>query len=382
MKKTTQTIAQADISRRNVFGLVALGAATGSTCVNAQTVAESDGTGPVMLKFQSTFPESDLLHKFAVDFAERVNAMGKGRVQMQMLPVNAVVKPNELLQATSTGKLDGGLGYPAYWYGQAKSVGLWDAGPAFGMDSRMLLTWHEFGGGKELLAQVYKAIGANVVSIPCIPLPTQPLGWFHNPIRTLDDLSGLKYRTVGLAMEVFKELGMQPTPLAGGAIVDAMKKKEIVAGEWNNLTSDRVMGLPKVAKVCMLQSFHEATAVLEVLITQAKWDSLPEDVQSIIRMATKSMSCNAYRTMVNQNSKDMAELESEGTQFNRTPEIVLQAQLRAWDKVLRKLANQDALFAKVVDSQRRYARRMTRWKFDVDVDYGLAYNHAFNRHQA
>ena len=67
----------------------------------------------------------------------------------------------------------------------------------------MLLSWHRYGGGKELLQKLYQSVGANVVSFPYGPMATQPLGWFKKPVTKAEDLKGLKYRTVGISIDVF-----------------------------------------------------------------------------------------------------------------------------------------------------------------------------------
>lgn len=363
--------------RRRALQNSSLVAVTVAASATAQAQAQ-----PVTLRFQSTFPGSDLLHKFAESFAKRVNDMGEGRVKVEMLPVGAVAKVAEVLDFVSSGKLDGGLGYPAYWFDRAPAIGLWDAGAAYGMDSRHMLAWHEHGGGRELLAKIYAGIGAQVESILCIALPTQPLGWFKKPIESPDDFKGLKYRTVGLALEVFKILGAVTKPMPAAAIKESLQKGVIDGAEWNNLTSDETLGLHEAAKFCMLQSFHEATALLEILVSSKRWQTLTPDVREILRIATHSMSQDAYRQMAVSNAKSMVQLREKGAVFARTSEVILQAQLRAWDRVIAARSFNDALFAQVANSQRAYARQMTRWAFDVPVDYKLANQHYFASQRA
>ena len=113
----------------------------------------------------------------------------------------------QLLEAVNKGTLDGGHGVVAYHYGKNSALALWGSGPAFGMDPNMVLAWHYYGGGKALLDEIYKSINIDVVSYLYGPMPTQPLGWFKKPIASVEDLKGLKFRTVGLAVDIFTELG-------------------------------------------------------------------------------------------------------------------------------------------------------------------------------
>src|SRR6202008_3670996 len=117
--------------------------------------------------------------------------------------------------------------------------------------------WHKYGGGKELLAKLYTSIGANVVSFPYGPMPTQPLGWFKKPVTSADELKGVKFRTVGISIDVFTGMGAAVNALPGGEIVSAMDRGLLDAAEFNNASSDRVLVFPAVSNDCMLQCYHQ-----------------------------------------------------------------------------------------------------------------------------
>src|ERR1700744_3765932 len=237
-------------SRRKFLGGVA--AAT-TAAVAAPSVVKAQGV--TTFRFQSTWPSKDIFHEYALDFAKKVNDMTGGDLKIEVLPAGAVVPAFGLLEAVSKGTLDGGHGVLAYHYGKQTALALWGSGPGYAMDANMLLAWHKYGGGKELLTKLYASIGANVVSYPYGPMPTQPLGWFKNPVTKADDLKGIKLRTVGISIDVFTGLGAAVNALPGGEIVSAMDRGLLDAAEFNNATSDRVLGFPDVSNICMLQSF-------------------------------------------------------------------------------------------------------------------------------
>ena len=174
-----------------------------------------------------------IFHEYAVDFADKVNSMTGGRLKIEVLPAGSVVKAFDLLDAVSKGTLDGGHGVIAYWYGKNAAVALWGSGPAFGMDANMLLAWHNYGGGKELLEEIYKDLNMDVVSFMSGPMPTQPLGWFKKPVTKAEDLKGLKFRTVGLSVDMFTKMGVAVNALPGGEIVPAMDRGLLDAAEFN-----------------------------------------------------------------------------------------------------------------------------------------------------
>ena len=200
-------------SRRGLLkGAVAASALAAPMISRAETVS---------LRFQSTWPAKDLFHELAQDFAAKVNSMASGRLKIEVLPSGSVVPAFQLLDAVNKGTLDGGHGVLAYHYGKSPALPLWGSGPAFGMDSNMMLAWHTYGGGRQLLEEIYKSLNIDVHSYVYGPMPTQPLGWFKKPIAKADDLKGLKYRTVGLAVDIFTEMGASVNPLPGGEIVAA-----------------------------------------------------------------------------------------------------------------------------------------------------------------
>ncbi len=355
------------------------GAAVAAGAVSAPMVAMAQTTS---LRFQSTWPAKDIFHEYANDFAKKVNDMAGGRLKIEVLPAGAVVPAFQLLDAVNKGTLDGGHGVVAYHYGKNSALALWGSGPAFGMDPNMVLAWHQYGGGKALLDEIYASINMDVVSYLYGPMPTQPLGWFKKPVAKVEDMKGLKFRTVGLAVDVFTELGTAVNPLPGGEIVPALDRGLIDAAEFNNATSDRVLGFPDVVKNCMLQSFHQSGEQFEILFNKGKLNALPAELKSIIDYAVQAASAEMSWKAIDRNAKDYEEMKKQGIKFYKTPDAILRAQLAAWDKVINKKAGENALFKKVLDSQRAFAARAGQWQNDYMVDFKMAYNHYFAKKKA
>ena len=227
-------IKSAVTTRRKFLGTA--GVATAAVAAPSVVMAQ----GPISMRFQSTWPSKDIFHEYALDYAKKVNDMTGGDLKIEVLPAGAVVPAFGLLDAVSKGTLDGGHGVLVYHYGKQTALALWGSGPGYAMDANMLLAWHKYGGGKELLAKLYASIGANVVSFPYAPLYTQPLGWFKKPVTGPDDFKGIKYRTVGISIDLFTAMGAAVNALPGGEIVSAMDRGLLDAAEFNNATSDRV----------------------------------------------------------------------------------------------------------------------------------------------
>src|SRR5213595_3312227 len=298
--------------------------ATAATVVAPSVVRAQ---GPVNLRWQSTWPSKDIFHEYALDYAKKVNDMTGGDLKIEVLPAGAVVPAFGLLDAVSKGVLDGGHGVLVYHYGKQTALALWGSGPGFGMDANMLLSWHRYGGGKELLQKLYASIGANVVSFPYGPMFTQPLGWFKKPITKAADLKGLKYRTVGISIDMFTNMGAAVNALPGGEIVPAIDRGLLDAAEFNNASSDRLLGFPDVSKVCMLQSYHQNAEQFEITFNKTKYDALPEKIKAIIANAVEAASADMSWKAINRYSTDYGELQvKDKVKFYKTPDAILQKQ--------------------------------------------------------
>jgi len=371
------TTTTADPASRRKFFSRAAAATAGAAALGVPMVSRAQ---TVSFRFQSTWPAKDIFHEYANDFAKKVNDMAGNRLKIEVLPSGAVVRAFDLLDAVSKGTLDGGHGVLAYWYGKNSAMALWGSGPAFGMNANQVLAWHYYGGGKDLLEQIYKSLNMGVQSFIYGPMPTQPLGWFKKPITKAEDIKGLKYRTVGLAVDIFTDMGAAVNPLPGGEIVPALDRGLIDAAEFNNATSDRILGFPDVAKNCMLQSFHQSGEQFEVLFNKPKYDALPQELKSVIDYAVQAASADMSWKAEHRYSQDYIELRTKDkVNFFKTPDAILRQQLASWDTVVAKKGAENEWFKKVLDSQRAFAERVCRWSFDTNVDFRMAYNHYFGR---
>jgi len=373
------SMTQKTAPQRRRFLKKASAGAVGATAMAAPMVSVAQTTA---LRFQSTWPSKDIFHEYAQDFATKVNNMAGGRLKIEVLPAGSVVPAFQLLEAVNKGTLDGGHGVVAYHYGKNSALALWGSGPSFGMDPNMLLAWHNYGGGKELLAEIYKSLNMDVVSYLYGPMPTQPFGWFKKPIGKLEDIKGTKFRTVGLAVDMYTDMGAAVNPLPGGEIVPALDRGLIDGAEFNNASSDRLLGFPDVVKNCMLQSFHQSGEQFEILFNKGKLDALPAELKAIVDYGVQAASADMSWKAAHRNSLDYAELKKAGVKFYKTPDAILRAQLAAWDKIIAKKGGENALFQKVIDSQKAFAARAGQWWNDYTVDFKMAYNHYFNAKKA
>jgi TRAP-type mannitol/chloroaromatic compound transport system substrate-binding protein len=208
---------------------------------------------------------------------------------------------------------------------------------------------------------------------------TQPLGWFKKPITKPDDFKGLKFRTVGISIDVFTGLGAAVNALPGGEIVPAMDRGLLDAAEFNNPSSDRLLGFADVSKVHMVQSYHQSAEQFEISFNKTKYDSLPAKMRSIIENGVEAASQDLVWKSIDRYSKDYIELQTKDkVRVYKTPDSVLQRQLLVYDQATAKRKD-NAIFREVEESQKAYAKRVVRFNLDYNVSPRMAYNHYFGK---
>jgi TRAP-type mannitol/chloroaromatic compound transport system substrate-binding protein len=267
----------------------------------------------------------------------------------------------------------------AYWYGKNKAFSLFGTAPPFGWTANQYLGWMNYGGGYDLYTELLQDImKLNVVGFQSGPMPTQPLGWFKSEITSADQLKNLKFRTVGLAADLFNELGTAVTILPGGEIVPALDRGLIDGAEFNNPSSDLILGFTDVSKSHMVQSYHQALEAFEIVFNKAKFDGLPKEVQAMIKYAAEAASADMSWKAQERYSKDLQKIKDLGVTVKPAPKAVLEAQLNAWDKVIEKFSS-DPFFKKVVDSQKAWTQRVVGFQFEYEADQHMAYDHFFGK---
>ena len=331
-------------------------------------------------RFQSTWAPKDIFHEFALDYAGKVNALSGNRLKFDVLAASSVVPPFQVQQAVHTGILDGGHGVCSYWYGRHKAFALFGSPPSFGWDAHGVLAWFYHGGGESLYKELVNDIlKLNLVGFLCFPMPTQPLGWFKKEITGTQSFKGLKFRTVGLSAELFTEMGAAVTVMPAGQIAPSLERGLLDGAEFNNASSDRLLGFPDVSKVCMLQSYHQNAEQFEVIFNKTKYDSLPERLRTQLNYVAEAANADMMWKAIDRYSQDYIELQTKDkVKFYKTPDGILQKQLEIFDQVVAKRKD-NALFVEILESQKKFAERAVRWDLDTYVSRRMAYNYYFGQ---
>jgi TRAP-type mannitol/chloroaromatic compound transport system substrate-binding protein len=339
--------------------------------------------GTFSWKGQSTWTASDFHQNDPKGVVEKIEAMAGGRLKINMQAAGAIVPAFEVLDATHKGILDVGHGWPGYWYGKHPAATLFGSVPGgpFGMNAEDFLGWMYLGGGVELYNELMqKELKMNVVVFPTYGETPEPLGWFKSPVKDLKAFKGLKFRAGGMSAEVFKAMGMSVVTLPGGEIVPALERGVIDAAEYSDPSSDMSVGFADVRKFYHLPSVHQPTGIMELIINKTKWDSLPADLKAVVENASQAMALKFTLMMLDQNSKDLKTLvDTKGVTIVESPREILQEILVAWDKVAEKYVKENAFFAKVYASQKKWAERIVPYRSVGHPPYDIAADHYWGK---
>lgn len=391
------------IGRRKLLGVMAAGAAgvAISACSQPPTTAPAAGataaaggqqqqapaaqpSGKTFTwKMQSTWTAGDFHHNNPKNFVDRVNRMAAGRLKIELMPTGAVVPAAEVLDAVHKGIIDAGNSWPGYWYGKHPAATLWGSIPGgpYGMNSEDFMSWVYLGGGKELYNELLqKELKLDVVAFPCYGETPEPLGWFKNPVKTVGDFKGLKFRAGGMSGEVFKAMGMTVVTLASGEIVPALERGTVDAAEYSDPSSDMSNGFQDVRKYYHMPSVHQPTGMMEVLVNKKKWDELPDDLKAMVEVAAEADQGLFVLQMLDRNSKDLLTLVNEkGVNVVVSPPEILQEILKGWDVVAAQKSNENAFFKKVLESQKEWAKRVVPFRRVAHPDYSLAADYYWSK---
>ena len=332
---------------------LATGAAVAWALVSAASAATT-------IRIQSATTAKSDEGVMLAEFADDVSALTNGEVQIEVLPAGAVVGVFEILDAVDKGLVEGGFAWTHYWSGKHPAAMLFGspvAGAGVGLDNFAFISWFLYGGGKELYDQLWDEMGVNVKGLMLQPVGPEALGWFREPINSMDDFRKYRFRTPpGIPGQTYKDIGVASVAMGGGDILPALEAGTIDAAEWCCPKPDSVFGLHKVLKHYYLQGLHQVVVNADVYINRDVWNSLTELQQRAMQVAANASLAKAVAYRIFENGKALKDLtENHGVQLHDTPTDYFKAYMDAARATLEKNAAENEFFDEVWQSQRDFA---------------------------
>ncbi|MGD1926860.1 MAG: TRAP transporter substrate-binding protein [Paracoccaceae bacterium] len=313
-----------------------------------------------VIRVQSVIPaKADEVHMLN-DFAADVAALTNGSLKIEVLPAGAVVGVKETLDAVDSGLIEGGFAWTHYWSGKHPAAMLFGspvAGAGVGIDNIAFLSWFQYGGGKELYDELWKEMGMNVKGFMLQPVGPEALGWFSEPITSMDDFRKYRFRTPpGIPGQTYKDIGVASVAMGGGDILPALEKGTIDAAEWCCPKPDSVFGFQKVLKHYYLQGLHQVVVNADMYINADVYEGLTDLEKKALEVAANASLSKAMSYRIIENGKALKDLtENHGVILHDTPADYFPAYMNAAKASLEKNAAENPFFAKVWQSQKDFA---------------------------
>ncbi|MEI6414067.1 MAG: TRAP transporter substrate-binding protein [Pseudomonadota bacterium] len=342
------------MQRRQFLGAAGAGAALVSlgTSAHAETPA-------VKWRLTSSFPKSlDILYGASESLAKRVALLTEGRFEIRVFAGGEIVPAFGVLDAVSQNTVECAHTASYYFHGKNKALAL-DCTMPFGLNSRQINAWVQFGGGLAMLRKLFATY--RIVNFPGGNTGAQMGGWFRKEIKSLEDIRGLKIRIPGFGGEIFAALGAVPQSLPGAEVYPALEHGALDAAEWTVPHDDEKLGFYKVARYYYYPGWWDVGSQVSFYVNQGAWEGLPKSYQVAFEMAAQEVASEMQAAYDAKNPPALQRLLQAGVELRRFPDDLLRA---AYEVALRLYAEESAknpMFKRIVDSQLAFQTSSDAW---------------------
>ncbi len=290
--------------------------------------------------------------------SQQLEKISGGRIKLQVFEPGKLVPALAVFDSVSQGKVEAGYSWMGYEIGKLPASALFGAVP-FGMESPMFMAWMYFGGGDQLLKELYKP--HNVHPIFCGTISPEAAGWFRKEITRPDELKGLKFRAAGLGGKIYQKLGASVTLLPGGELFQALEKGVLDGTEFSLPTVDDQLGFYKVAKFYYLPGWHQPSTNQYLYVNTAQWAKLKPITQAMIETTcTAGVAMSIAKAEALQGAT-LDKFEKDGVKSVKVSPELLAAFKKTTDEVMAEESGKDPIFKKVYDSQLAFQRQNQKW---------------------
>ena len=342
--------------RSGGFSSLMTAAAVAASVIFSASLAQAE----TIIRVQSVIPAKADEVTMLKDYADNVRALTHGEVDIQILPAGSVVGVKETLDAVDKGLIEGGFAWTHYWSGKHPAATLFGsptAGAGLGFDNISWISWYLFGGGKDLYDQLWQEMGVNVKGLMLQPVGPEALGWFKEPIHSMDDFRKYRFRAPpGIPGQTYTDIGIAAVAMGGGDILPALEKGTIDAAEWCCPKPDSVFGFQKVLKNYYLQGLHQNVVNADIYINKDVWNSLTPHQRKSMEVAADASLMRALAYRIYENGKALKDLtENHGVILHDTPADYFPEFMGAVHNSMDKYKSENAFFLKVWNSMRDFA---------------------------
>jgi TRAP-type mannitol/chloroaromatic compound transport system substrate-binding protein len=344
------------MKRRNFLKQAATGLA--ATAVASPAIAQTAGE-TVRWRMATSWPKSlDTIYGSVEGLCKRVSQLTDGKFEIRPFASGELVPALQVFDAVSNGTVECGHTLTSLYIGK-KPAFAFDAGVAFGLNARQQNAWMYYGGGLELMRELFKR--DNMISFPCGNVGVQMGGFYRKEIKTVEDLNGLKFRIGGLGGMILAKLGVVPTQIAASDIYPALEKGTIDAAEWIGPYDDEKLGLHKVAKHYYFPGWWEGSAMITNLVNLKAFEALPQPFKDALEVASTEQNLLMMAKYDQKNPEGLKRLLAQGVSVKQFPRPVLEACYKATYQTFDELSEKDPDFKKIYASWKPFLDESNSW---------------------
>lgn len=337
------------IHQAGLAGILAAG--TAPAIVHAQTA--------LRWRLASSFPKSlDTIYGTAEVFARKIHEMSGGKFQISVHAGGELMPPFGVVDGVKNRTVEIAHTAPYYFVGKDETFALGSAIP-FGLNSRQMSAWMYEGNGLKLMREFYAQY--DIINFPGGNTGAQMGGWYRKPIKSLDDMKGLKMRIGGFAGKVIERLGSVPQNLPGGEIYQALEKGTIDAAEWVGPHDDQKLGFHKVAPYYHFPGWWEGGPQLDFYINQKAYDSLTPEYKAMVEAASGLAHTEMQARYDARNPIALKQLVAAKTQLVQFPKSVLDAAFKASMDIYEELNTKNTNWKKVYPDFAKFRADQNMW---------------------
>jgi TRAP-type mannitol/chloroaromatic compound transport system substrate-binding protein len=321
--------------------------------------AMAQSTPNIKWRMSTSWPKSlDTIYGSAEHLCKRVSELTEGKFQIQCFAGGEIVPPAQNMEAVSNGTIEVNHVLASAFVGKNTAVAF-DTGLPFGLNARQHNAWMQFGGGMQLVREMYKKMG--ITNFVCGNVGVQMGGWYRKQIKSVADLKGLKMRIGGIGGMVLSKLGAVPQQIPAADIYPSLEKGTIDAAEWIGPYDDAKLGLNKVAPFYYSPGWWEGSASITAMVNSKAWDALPPLYKAAFECACNEQTLQMIADYDNRNPEAIKKLVGLGAKLSYFPKPVMDAAFQASNELMNELSETNPDFKAMLPSWLKYRREQASW---------------------
>jgi TRAP-type C4-dicarboxylate transport system substrate-binding protein len=297
--------------------------------IAAALLSSSGFAEEVTLKGVSAFAEKTTYARGFEKFIDRVNATGKGVIQINYIGGPKAMPPFEVGNALKTGVVDIANTTGAFTTNVMPEGDAWKLTEVPMSDLRK-------NGGYDTMAGLY-ADKMNAIFLARL-VDNNPFHLYLTKPITSPDLTGLKIRITPVYRDFFQALGATVVQTAPGEVYTSLERGVVDGYGWP-ITGIFDLGWHEKTKYRVDPGFY--TAEVSVLVNKTTWDKLTDAQRAVLRKAAELGEQEAWAEFAAENAKDTQRQADAGIQTIKFETAVAQgyrakAYAAGWEGVIKQ----------------------------------------------